>query len=911
MVLKADTEPPCPVMKSATFSSDGTNILVMFDSSTNRGGFVNVFGCGLLLESSSSSQTSKISSSTRCVWLDDQSFSIYPTLSISSSSSSSSTSSSSLLLEVKDKLNLKSNSTIRAKCRALSNVKPCNQWKAADSSVKVSISPPSQPSVPWVSMVSVGQIGPCDSLSLDLSGSRGSGGRAFKNISFEVFEDGKRITNKIINNNNNNKNHKNSSISDLLTSQSTTPTGPSTSSPLTVPSGWFSPGHSYNISVKLCNFLGGCGKSSHSFKVLSSGSVPMVSINSDKVRSMKRNSMLMVSGQGSMLDCGGNQISNLKFDWSMTLLQPISNPNPSSSLKSISNDPRSFRLSPFSLSVGSVYSLTLTVSSTDSSQDSTTSSSSSSSSITVSVVQGNVVGLVSGSSEKMLSLDGSLLIDASGSYDEDEQDGSKSKLLFSYSCVQLEPSYNPSCLLNLNLNTITNQNSKFSSSSTVTVSVTDPSSLSMVDSVHEVTVTVKQRTDNRTCAVTVRVKVISPGSPRISIVSEGGLRINPSDKLKLSGEVIVPSQSSGLVLWSVDDESISLGDVSLSDIQKKFLSSSSSSSPSSSSSSSSMTITRMSLVLPSNTLPQQSTFTFTLKCFLNSNSNQITNQIRNQNQNSSSFSSITITTNSPPLPGVYEVSPSKGLMLNTTFVFVASQWEDQDIPLSYEFSYQSSSSSTSYLVHRSRQELSFASSKLPQGRSSDSNLLLTRVQVFDVLDGKSWSVVSVEVTVKKMSSLEVGSVLSSSLLLSEGDPEAMSKTISLGSCVLNSVNCSGAGNCSSLHRASCGRRSGSCGECLLGYVGESGDANTPCVSMSSFSSTSSISSISSIISRRRTSSLSTSETQPRTTQSKSTSKLQSKERQKMEEDLETNKNKNKNKNKEKDKENQIENENEC
>jgi len=57
VVLKADEEPPSPVMKSATFSSDGTNILVMFDSPTNRGGFVNVFGCGSLLISKSKSSS--------------------------------------------------------------------------------------------------------------------------------------------------------------------------------------------------------------------------------------------------------------------------------------------------------------------------------------------------------------------------------------------------------------------------------------------------------------------------------------------------------------------------------------------------------------------------------------------------------------------------------------------------------------------------------------------------------------------------------------------------------------------------------------------------------------------------------------------------------------------------------------
>jgi hypothetical protein len=65
-------------------------------------------------------------------------------------------------------------------------------------------------------------------------------------------------------------------------------------------------------------------------------------------------------------------------------------------------------------------------------------------------------------------------------------------------------------------------------------------------------------------------------------------------------------------------------------------------------------------------------------------------------------------------------------MMETAFEFVSSGWEDADLdfPLTYEFSYQSTStsstsssvSSSDYLVHRSRLEVSYSSSKLPRGR---------------------------------------------------------------------------------------------------------------------------------------------------------------------------------------------------
>jgi len=856
VVLRSDSEPSPPIMKSAIFSSDGTSILVKFDSPTNRGGYVNVFGCGLLLSSLSNininnnnNNNNKISSSTRCVWLDDESFLIYPTLSISSSSSSSSSTTTTIisksnLLEVKDKLILR-NSTIRAKCQILSNNnnnnfnKPCNEWKSSSSTI-ISISPPSQILLPIVSIVSPHTIGSCDSLSIDLSGSKGSGGRSFLNVSFEVFkiieEEGNEViieenignnnitnnkkiiistTNKTTNNNN-----VNISIVSYLYSKS------SLTSPFSIPSGYcFFPGFSYKIKVKICNFLGGCGESSHNLKVLKSESVPIVSINSNKTRSMKRKSILMISGQGSMLDCKKVSISNLKYDWNITLLQSSSSSSIKSTttiLKSISNDPKSFRLPSYSLSVGSIYLLTLTVTSD--------SKSSSSSSITINVIKGDIIGLVSGSVEKMLSLDGSILIDVSGSYDEDMNLESSSNLLYSYSCIQLEPSYKSFSFLNFlpfnnfNNNNNNNQNNNennyynlksnsFISSSIMKVSVINSTLVSMVGSVHEIKIIVKERFDNRTSVVKVKVKIVSPESPRISIISEGGNKINPSDKLKLSGEVISSFESSGLLLWSINDESISLEDVSLSDIKRRIIPSSSSSNL--------MRITKISLVLPSNILPQQSTFTFTLQF--------------NSSSFSLSSSSITITTNSPPLPGIYEVSPSNGgLMLETVFSFVASQWEDEDIPISYEFSYQSPFSSTNYLVHRSRQEISYSSSKLPSSNNGN-KLLLTQVKVFDILDGKSSSFMSVEVLEKKISSLEIQNILESSLLSSEGDVEEMTKSISLGSSVINSVDCSKSPVCSSLNRENCMRKEGSCGSCLSGYIGEEGDSNSICKSISSFS----------------------------------------------------------------------------
>jgi hypothetical protein len=481
--------------------------------------------------------------------------------------------------------------------------------------------------------------------------------------------------------------------------------------------------------MRLCNFLGGCGEASHQFSV---SEFENVTINSVRNREMKKKSVLLISGQASTSVCGGGRsVSNLEFSWK---LEPISlsnaSPGNSSSpiLQSTSNDPRTFRLPAYSLEVGSLYSLTLTVRHSISSR-------ASSSSISIRLLRGGVIPVISGSSEKLLNVDGVLLLDGSASYDEDVPRPNIGSLLYSFSCVQLEPSYSGDCHLNFIFDSVATtssaSSSSFFSSSTTLISVKDSSkpSYNLTSNTvwsHEVTMRVKSA-DNRISSVSVRVRVLPSESPLISIVSLSGTRINPSQKLKLSGEVLsgagVQSGSvSGVASWRVDDASISLVARSLSDISKNLMLFRSGS-------------TVMSLVLSPDTLPQQSRFVFTLSCVLSSGY--------------SSSSSIVITTNSPPLPGAYEVSPVRGgRMMETVFEFVAFGWEDADLdfPLTYEFSYQSTStsstsslfSSSDYLVHRSRLEVSYSSSKLPRGRrvvvedEGELMLLSTRVRIFTV-----------------------------------------------------------------------------------------------------------------------------------------------------------------------------------
>ena len=63
-----------------------------------------------------------------------------------------------------------------------------------------------------------------------------------------------------------------------------------------------------------------------------------------------------------------------------------------------------------------------------------------------------------------------------------------------------------------------------------------------------------------------------------------------------------------------------------------------------------------------------------------------------------------------------------------------------------------------------------------------------------------------------------------------GDATAVSQVIGAVTSSLNAVDCSGANvtKCAHLHRNPCSDTARTCGTCMTGFLGTSGDANTPC-----------------------------------------------------------------------------------
>jgi hypothetical protein len=193
------------------------------------------------------------------------------------------------------------------------------------------------------------------------------------------------------------------------------------------------------------------------------------------------------------------------------------------------------------------------------------------------------------------------------------------------------------------------------------------------------------------------------------------------------------------------------------------------------------------------------------------------------NQATANSASLTVLVNAPPVPGVFTVVPTEGNAYSTQYTFSATKWSDENLPISYEFGYISSSGT--YLVLLSKSESTYGSSMLSAGLDINSYIISSRAQIFDSLDGSS--IRNFDVTVRQraaMNATELQSFVQAQLSGGTTNVNSIKQSTTLVSSLLNQVNCSYAPNCSSLNRKECSTTANTCGSCVVGdYIGEIGD----------------------------------------------------------------------------------------
>ena len=671
---------------------------------------------------------------------------------------------------------LKSTATIRAQCPSASGCTTQAKWPVADVTKVLAIKAPSNPISPSIAISSPSVLGSCTSLTLDLSSSTGNGGRSWQNVSVTVVSmDGDGNT------------ANSTALQEFLSTKFTI------SPPSAISADYFFAGQSYNFVVKLCNFFGQCSQSSKRVTVLST-LVPTISIPGASLRTMKRSQSLSVSSVGSIKQCGSStSYIPLQYSWSIYKgkLADVS-------LVSSSKDPSRLLLPAYALQMNTLYRMEVTV--TALSQSATTS-------LQVYVGSGDLTAsLTGGVSGRNMRPSEILTLDGSKSFDEDVEGlfGQNAGLTFTWTCVQLQPTLSSDCAAVFD-------QTLFSASASKEI-VQLQSLSSAADALAQVTLTVTDSTGSRSSSVSVQVQILPALAPTLTLLSNiaSSSKMNSGKSLQLTAMVNIPATVQGSLSWSADA-------VSSDELTAKALTSLS---QSFSASASPQTIT-MYLVLPGNVLSGGSTYSFTLACNLLA-------------PGVSASSAIAVSVNAPPSPGSFSVSPREQEELQDPFLFLCSNWQDTDLPLSYAFSYYSSSSK-SQIGMRSKSELTYASISLPAGPAASNYSVQAVADIFDSLAASSTSSDWVQIYPKpEMSATELTAFLGSSMdmLSSATDVDVIKQQSAVGSYLLNKVNCTLAPDCAALNRGECYRTAQTCGSCLsTDLIGDAGDSNNPCLSM--------------------------------------------------------------------------------
>ena len=725
-VLRSDQEPATPRLASARFADDGSSVVVTFDGPTNRGGYNNGFTCTQIFQFAGATAAT-------CQWLDHSTVAIYLDASAPD------------VLVVSSNVTVMERTGIKFECSLATEV--CAGW-ATVAAQTIPVESPSDPILPVVTLSMPSVVSACSGISIDISSSSGSGGRAWLQPRFSVIGG-------------------TGEIEELLNSESF-----SISPPTMIPPSLLEPGKTYTITATLCNFLEVCGKSSRAVLVSAGDELmPVISIAGQQQRTVTTAVPLVLAADAYAIDCSGSQArTGMQYSWTV-----YDNGVRANGLVSQSQDASKFRLAAFTLTPLHTYEIRVTVRSVQSSQTS-------SASVMVFVAQSPLVAQFIGGSTRSVVVGGSVLLDASSSYDADRKGlaGVSAGLVYSWSCVQVKPVFSSACALDF-ITILDSSSEKLSVSA----------GIKAINTTSTVTVTVSDAT--RTSSTSVDVSTQDSSAPVIAFTSTPQLlsTINVNARFELSGSV--QTQSSCTSRWAVDEQSVLLADSALSPVAVQIPTAS----------------TRtVNLVLAAHTLPERASLRFSLSC-------------------ASSSASIVVTTNGPPLPGMFSVSPSTGEELSTRFQFSAATWIDAHLPITYQFGFKSVTTGAN-LVARSRSEATFGSSTLPAGTAASSYAVSCYVEVYDSLNAYAIAWAAVTVTPVDDEEALQSSILAN-LAASAGNVDDTKSAISVGSSVLNSVNCTLAPACSSLNRAECGMRDHTCGACLGGYVGDAGDGNSLCI----------------------------------------------------------------------------------
>jgi len=719
IVYSTTAPPPAPVLTGAAFANNAATVVVSFDSETNRGGTEDSFDCKDVLVFPGCE-------SSRCQWFGLQAITIFP----------------SNLVVPGVNISLL-NDTIASKCVA-GTTALCVEFPRSVATTVV-LTMPQFPIAPTVIITGPERIGSCSNLTIDITNSIGSAGRPWMSPEFTIQTEPLGV-------------EVGGLVHFLDNEFEISPPSPIVADLLV-------PDTAYTITVTMCNFLGYCGIASTHVLVEPSESVPVVTILGPPERDVLLKNSFSIAAKALVTTCqnGTTTSPNFIYSWRVALYDLYGRPD----IESESVSPGTFLLSPFILEAGKWYSFELRVT------DSLTASTASAVAV-VNVLRGQLVPIVAGGSERTARLGESLLLDGSGSYDQDQLGVFGSGLDtvdYSWSCIGLQPVYSSACPVVLS--------PPGGESTTV-------SNMTHLNATSRVTLTMSDAT--RVAVAYIDITTIEAAAPEMFVVNVAS-PVARSVELKLSATIMSSIECQSR--WSYSDTDIPLENVTLSPVVVT---------------SAAHSTLPVFLLIAANSLTDGQSYRFTLQC-------------------RDAFASIEIGVNAAPRYGSLSVTPPSGIELSTRFEFVTRNWYDSEVPLSFQFEFISYSQLNMTISNRVEQ--SFAVGVLPAGNPDAAYNLTCLVRVFDSLDASAVAFDHVAVAV---ADTDIVPILSDGLVNSaaSGDVDATKQLLSVGASVINQINMSESVDCAALHRAPTLSLGRSCGQCVSGYVGENPPSSVEC-----------------------------------------------------------------------------------
>ena len=539
-LLSAVQEPSTPQLLSAAFTSDGTSLLVTFDSDTNLGGIKDSsFGCNKLFVFANADLAI-------CQWTTLQSV----TAKLGSGGS----------VIPGDSFKVKSQN-IQAMCTLTDQSLCIKKWKFMGESTKSILFPPGEVVAPTVVISAPLMISKCDRLTIDISGSKNSGGRSWKSNEITVTD----VRNE-------------TAFDASMKAMTFFKSNFSVSPPMKLPSGVLDVSM-YKIVVTLTNFLGGVGSSSSNVLVVSKA-VPVVSILGESLRSITRQSQLSLLATASTTQCTADgtiiSTSNLEFEWSIS-----SNNIPLSQIVSSTKVKTAYKLPAYTLDAGKLYTIKVSVLYT-------LGMTASSASIQVYVGQSNLVAAVKGGSSRGMLPNEELELDGSSSYDENLSPYEYPTFLYSWECMTVAPTISFSCGLTLTTSSLGEK-----------VKLSAPADIAE-ESMYRIRLTISDKT--RSSYTDVTVKILDAGQPKVTIVTSFTQRFNPTERLNVQGVVVAVETQPATCAWSAQSGSgndIDMSTLALTPLSKTIPAAQSG---------------NVMLALSAGSLPERFTAVFTLQC---------------------------------------------------------------------------------------------------------------------------------------------------------------------------------------------------------------------------------------------------------------------------------------------------------